>query len=283
MKAVYLPLIILLFSSPVSAQDEPGPADEKDEEVTPKPAKSKKKKVKKKSKADQQQPADKVAAQDPGKRTSRMNRASKKIGLGAELGAMFSSTAGGGLEFSLNSNDSLQLGGGFSYGKQDLSSQAADDDQTANSGSSSGSTSTKSTIETEELDLSFTYVNATGKYFLGNSFYFSAGLGYRIVETNIRVVSLVDTTYIDTNTKSSSICLDIGLGNRWTFDSGLYIGGNWFAAVIPLSSSYTATSEAGGAANEILNDIAEDNKELARKIGTTEHYRLAVFQIGFSF
>jgi len=240
----------------------------------------KKSKVKKKIKDAKSGKKTKTSNDMVSKRSSRMNRADKKIAVGADAGLIFSGTPGAGLELSFNSSDSLQIGGGFSYGKEDLRSDAA------NEGSgSSGSTSTQpvSTIETEELDLSFTYVNASAKYFLGNSFFFSAGFGYRIIETNIRVASKIDSMFIDTNTKSSSFCLDIGLGNRWTFDSGLYIGGNWFAAVLPVSSSYSATTSASGSATEKINEISEDNTELAKKIGSAVHYRLAAFQIGFNF
>jgi hypothetical protein len=197
---------------------------------------------------------------------------------------MFSATAGGGLELSFNSGESLQFGGGISYGKKDLTSQGADSEETSSggSGSSSGST-TEPVVETEQLDLTFTYANAISKFFVGNSFFFSAGLGYRIIETNIRVSSVAERDiYIATNTKSSSICLDIGLGNRWQFDSGFYIGGNWFAAVIPLASSYTATTESGGS-DESIDDVAESNKDLAKDIGSATHYRLAVLQLGFNF
>lgn len=284
MKAVIFLLLALSISAPAVAQNETG----SDTESTPKVENTRKKGKKKKRPADKGKPTaeetDKPA--EPRKRTSRMNRATKKIGLGAELGLMFSATAGGGLELSFNSGDSLQFGGGISYGKEDLTSQGADAEETSSSGSggSSGSTTGgEPIVETEQLDLTFTYANAIGKFFVGNSFFFSAGLGYRIIETNIRVSSVAERgIYIATNTKSTSICLDIGLGNRWQFDSGFYIGGNWFAAAIPLASSYTATTESGGS-DESIDDVAESNKDLAKDIGSATHYRLAVLQLGFHF
>ena len=105
----------------------------------------------------------------------------------------------------------------------------------------------------------------------GNSFNWLLGYGkykrdYKDWE------SLNDTTY---DVKVETTQVNFGLGNEWTFDFGMYIGGDWLMTGGNLSESYTATLVSGTETTSSKTYIEKDTKWV---VGGA-----AVFRIGFGF
>lgn len=195
MRALLFSTLFFCMPGVLVAQDDREAKHEQESITAPKSSGKNKKKGKKEAESEASDTTSPVP--EPVRRTSRMNREKKSFAIGTELGPMFSATPGGGLEATANAGGTMQYGLDVSYGKEDLISQSDE----ADTSTATPSGTLQNDIVTSELSLTFTYVSAAAKFFLANSFYFSAGFGYRVIETNIGVSSASDKNlFIKTNT-----------------------------------------------------------------------------------
>jgi hypothetical protein len=123
------------------------------------------------------------------------------------------------------------------------------------------------------------YLSADARYFLGNSFNLSSGLGYR--------AATVDYTISGPATVSgkidiSSIVIPFFLGNIWSFDNGLYLGCDWVGVLIPISGS-TKSSISGtltSTQSKSLNDsLVSTGDSLSKRTSIT----LLLTHLGWAF
>ena len=117
-------------------------------------------------------------------------------------------------------------------------------------------------------------------YFLGNSFFFSSGLGYRQVAIS---ASAEDSTgKASASLDAASPVVTVGLGNLWTFDSGFYIGADWLRLSTPLGGGKTSASSRSTLDDkeeeEELEDDVEDIAERLNRstLGTAANLRIGV-------
>ncbi|SMF47913.1 hypothetical protein [Pseudobacteriovorax antillogorgiicola] len=200
-------------------------------------------------------------------KTSADWRSEKPFTVGAELGWFVFPISGAGARIGYNLNPNLNVGFRFAAGEWDASPLVSEGIYT--------------TIDTFTLDASIVEVDA--KWFVGNSFYWRVGLGQRQINSDISVTDQYDGTNITATLESTSSAVSIGLGNIWTLDSGLYLGGEWIAASIPLGSSFSSSVTSNAITDEDLRDLVEDMEEVSEDFGTVTTFGLATFLIGYQF
>ena len=79
----------------------------------------------------------------------------------------------------------------------------------------------------------------TGRYFFGNSFNLTSGLGYRTASINytISVASSLSNINIDGKLEIQSIVVPLFIGNRWSWKSGFSLGCDWIGIMVPVTGS----------------------------------------------
>lgn len=195
-------------------------------------------------------------------------RSGQNVSVGLRTGLFVYTFPGIGLESNFIMNKSLQFGGHVGIGQLDLKN-AVDEE---------------STVSVEKAMIKAFSAGAHARWFVLNSFYLTSGLQYRTIGTNIRVEDSLDSSiFIETKTTSDSFCLDLGLGNLWSFGSGFYIGAEWFGASIPFSSTFDSEVTSGGLLTTDLQETADSNEDLAEDMSKAVTYRIAVLQIGWAF
>ncbi len=194
-------------------------------------------------------------------------RQNKKYSVGAELGIFLFPISGPGMHLNYSLQKDLSFGIRYISGSFDASGLITENPFTS--------------IDTFTIDGSITEIDV--KWFPGNSFYCRLGLGQREISSDIKVSSTLDNTSIETSIKSNATAVSIGLGNIWTFDSGLYLGGEWIALSVPLSSSFSSSASSNSISNDSLRDIIQESEDTAEKLGTITSVGFATLLIGFQF
>lgn len=128
----------------------------------------------------------------------------------------------------------------------------------------SSSTGTYKTVKASTSEVNI-------RYYPGNSFNWLLSYG-KYKRDYKDWPSLNDTTY---DVKVEVTQVNLGLGNEWTFDFGMYIGADWLMVGSKLSDSYTATLKSG-------TETANSKSEIERKTRWTAG-GVAIFRIGFGF
>ena len=200
--------------------------------------------------------------------------AGPKYGAGARLGWMFSAIPGLGIEGNYKIAPQWQLGLLLAGGSRDLKSEAED----------SVEEELRTNTQIDELKMEVGQVAAYAKWNLGDSFYLTSGLSYRLISTDLAVSEKSDPdNFIKISTESPAICLDFGLGNIWRFDNGFYLGAEWIGFSAPLTSNASSKTETGGSASDDLDKTAADAKELAEDLGKATTIHLLVLHLGMEF
>ncbi len=205
------------------------------------------------------------SAASPSK-NSRDNRSEKKSGIGLTSTTLFLGTghAGGGIEGSSNLSNRYQINlslvqGGF---RETVDSSTS----TVN-----GSIALKGTI-----------VAGNFRHFTGNSFYYSGGLGLRKLDSEI-VIKDDTANSITGTTSSNSIIAQFAIGNLWTLDSGVYLGGEWFSYQRVLASSFRSTTKTTGIMTTAQKELQQSGEDLAKSLGNSSTASLLTFIIGYQF
>ena len=143
-----------------------------------------------------------------------------------------------------------------------------------------GSKSYTATSGTAEASATYSNQGLYGRYFLGNSFNIYAGYHMRNYSATATATSGSATSTVTLDAKAS--VLNLGLGNHWMMDWGLYLGADWVLAGAALSKSTnaTVTSSSGGGVSTAKADV-EKIGDLVNAFAAAAGF--AVFTIGFAF
>lgn len=137
--------------------------------------------------------------------------------------------------------------------------------------SSSYSYSTGWTYTYKTVAASTSEVNI--RYYPGNSFNWLLGYGKYKIE--LKDWPSEDSTTYDIAYEFTQV--NLGIGNEWTFDFGMYIGADWLMTGSKLSDSYTATLVSGTETTASKNWVEGDTSSIGAAGG------VAIFRIGFGF
>ena len=196
--------------------------------------------------------------------------------LGVRGGMVLNETAGFGGEMAIGVTPKLQLGIHGSY------AELADD-------------SALKAVEDEgdsELDLSGIQPSALsgnvatgmvfGRYYLSTTFYMAGGIGGQYFQNSYYLVDGQDQVILREMSVTSGIGY-AGIGNRWFFDNGVYIGAEWAAGLFSFYSSTDGANTAERAPSaEAETARYSIEKEIIKK-ATAPGFQAAVVQVGLSF
>ena len=143
-----------------------------------------------------------------------------------------------------------------------------------------GSKSYSATSGTATASATYSSQGLYGRYFLGNSFNIYAGYHMRNYSATATATSGSATSTVTLDAKAS--VLNLGLGNHWMMDWGLYLGADWVLAGTALSKSTnaTVTSSSGGGVSTAKADV-EKIGDAMNAVSAAAGF--AVFTIGFAF
>jgi len=199
-------------------------------------------------------------------RTSEDNRTPGSVGLGLGLGTFLFPVSGTSLALDYNLTPSLQLefrGASGDFNGDDLVDSNYD------------------TVYVHKLNLDAQLYEARAKLFLGNSFYFAGGLGQRHLGIDVEASDF--QTQVQGDFTADSTCFQFGLGNIWTLDSGLFLGAEWLAFSIPLSSTSSSSYNVRGASDADTEKLKRDTQDVADRLGKVTSVGLLTFHIGYQF
>lgn len=200
-------------------------------------------------------------------RSSADNREEMKFGVGLNGGLFMGILSGGGLNLHYNSTDSLQFEFMLTQGELDAKDWLNEENYDV--------------LNLDYFDVDASIYQVRAKYFVGNSFYFAGGLGQRQVDFDLAATSSAETLKV--KTESSSTILSLSLGNIWTFDSGFYLGGEWLAVAVPISSSSKSDATHNGLRSSESMELQRDSKEVADDLSKATTAGLAMLMVGWQF
>lgn len=137
------------------------------------------------------------------------------------------------------------------------------------------------TIETFDVAASLNEIEF--KWFSGNSFYLGAGIGQRKISFDLSARDTFSNATLNTTLDTDAIVVNVCLGNIWTLDSGLYLGGEWLAVAASVSSSFETSAQSDSIASEDLQELLDDSEDIAKRLGEASTGGLALFLIGYQF
>jgi len=125
-------------------------------------------------------------------------------------------------------------------------------------------------------------LSINARYFFGNSFNVTSGLGYRSANIDMKFTGKSLLAEIDANVKISGLVLPFFLGNHWTWSNGFTMGVDWIGAWIPLSPK-TVTSVSGSAPDSLLEESRDIAHDAFAKAANSTTLTLALTSIGWAF
>lgn len=151
-------------------------------------------------------------------------------------------------------------------------------------------TSTVSQSETEngveykaEAKITGSAYYAYGRYFLGNSFNVTGGLGLRSATINYNAQAGNGAVVaLNGKVEIQSIVLPLYIGNRWSFDSGFTIGCDWIGAMIAVTGSAKSSLE-GNIDNQTIKNFNQDFLDLGNSLAHKSSLTLFLTSIGWAF
>jgi hypothetical protein len=121
------------------------------------------------------------------------------------------------------------------------------------------------------------------RIFLGNSLSFVFGAGARRSTTEL---GLFDNSYLwyhHASLKSEYLFGSLGVGNQWTFDSGLVIGVDWAVVSKSFFRTETLSYRSNGLGEEQIRNINEAITVWLRQMGQFSNNSGSAFHFGFRF
>jgi len=152
-------------------------------------------------------------------------------------------------------------------GATDLKDQVRDDD----------------VVTLERFEAQGLVVKAAARFFLGNSFHVTGGLGLRRVGFDMELVDRASTGSVTTHAEAQSIVISLDVGNVWAWDNGFFLGADWIGYSQPVTSSYRSSVETEGTASGAINDLSGIVDDSARELGSLASTQFLVLDVGFMF
>ncbi|MBP9706057.1 MAG: hypothetical protein KBD78_00330 [Oligoflexales bacterium] len=204
--------------------------------------------------------------------SSTSARLNKKASVEGRLGFIVAPISGTGVGAFFHVNQNLHVGISHVSGTYDFSDDVDAPEDTT------------STMEQADLKASLTQVFA--RYFVGNSFYLSGGLGQRKVQADLDVRSTVFDHRINGSIKADSTVLNVSIGNAWSWDNGFFIGCEWVGLTVPLSNSNSGELTLSGTGVEEdaeFKKLKNDTEDVAELFGESTMASLLILHLGWAF
>jgi hypothetical protein len=120
-----------------------------------------------------------------------------------------------------------------------------------------------------------------GRFFVGNSFSVTSGLGYRSASITLDIADNRGLGLSGT-VSATSFVIPVAIGNHWSWENGLTIGCDWISVMIPITSASSSTTSTN-LGQSTLTTFSEFMDEQAVKISKTISGTLGLVSIGHLF
>lgn len=126
-------------------------------------------------------------------------------------------------------------------------------------------------------------VKAAARFFFGNSFHVTGGVGLRRVGFDMELVDRASTGSVTTRAEARSVVISLDVGNVWAWDNGFFLGADWIGYSQPLTSSYRSSVETEGTASGAIHELSDIVDDSARDLGSLASTQFLVLDVGFMF
>jgi hypothetical protein len=219
----------------------------------------------------------------PAAPSSQDVRATQNANVALRNGFMYTLVPGAGIEGNVILDKSFQVGAsinaGFLHAKAEANSGRTnygpdDDDDDDDDDKTS----------LDKANIRAKSFAAYGRWFPFNSLYVLAGMSYRVVDSEMQISDAADdANYVNVQSSSKAICLDGAIGNVWSWESGFFIGGEWFGLSVPLWAKSDTDVDTGGVPTGEVEKESDRSKKFVEQIGKGTSLRLAVLHVGWAF
>ncbi len=192
-------------------------------------------------------------------------RSANNFVVNGSMGNIAGGISGAGVEGMYRKNSKLEFGFEFHTGSLSLIDKI----------------DTTSSVKLEAADLNAKYFGGIARYFVGETFAVNGGLGYRQIDSLIRVSS--SSSSIQTTSNGNAFYARVGIGNYWTWNSGFSLGCEWIGAQVPLSSSYSSESQSSGVSSSSMENVRETGEDLGKTLAKSTIFQALNLKIGYTF
>lgn len=139
-------------------------------------------------------------------------------------------------------------------------------------------------VSINKFDISASLIEGGIKYFTGNSFYLKGGIGQRNIDFDFETTSTISSVYLNTKIESQSLVIIGGIGNLWSFDSGLYLGGEWLTLHFPIDFQYEFKNTTNAPDSDTsLESLNKDIRDISEKLGKSQTGGVVQLLLGYEF
>ncbi len=224
-----------------------------------------------------------VEAEKPASETSSRSddvRAGKRFNAGARAGIMYTVVPGAGVEGNLILDKRFQVGGSINHGALSARAESNNGSNEVNSRNDEGDDKTN----LDKADIRVTSVESHLKWFPLNSLYVTGGGSVRAVRSEVQISDDANSAnYVNTQTEARAVCVDVGVGNEWSWNSGFFLGAEWVGLSTAILSKSTTKNDKEGAPNDQVENDAKGSRRFAESIGKGTSVRLAMLHAGWAF
>lgn len=224
------------------------------------------------------------SAEESASPKSAQIREGQKFKVAARTGLMYTLIPGIGIEGDYLLSSKLQVGASVNGGRLKAKAEADGRSSEFNDDDDDDDEDADDKTNLDHADLRASSIAGHARYFPLNSLYVLGGMSYRAVSTKVDVSNADDeSSFISTTTNARAVCLDVGIGNEWSFESGFFIGAEWFGISTPVwAKSDTDTTEQG-TPNDGTEDETDGARKFAESVGKGTSVRLAMLHLGWAF
>lgn len=122
-----------------------------------------------------------------------------------------------------------------------------------------------------------------GRYFFGNSFNLTGGLGYRDATMNYKLEIPAGGILLNGKVDIQSIVMPLYIGNRWNFaGSGFTIGCDWIGYLVAISGSAKSSLD-GNLDNATVKKLNDEMLDISNDLAHKPSVVLLLTSIGWTF
>lgn len=177
--------------------------------------------------------------------SNEMGRMNKTLSLALKAGSVTGGISGSGIDVGYYLSPDFIIGGEYLKGETDLKDSFSE---------RIFSTIDKSKVNAQVYGL-------YGRYFAGSTFAINSGIYYRNIESEIDVSSRYDKSYfISTKSQGSATVAKLGIGNYWSWSSGISLGCEWIGVQAPIANRNHKTTFLAG------NGVTKSEKQSSFKL-----------------
>jgi hypothetical protein len=131
----------------------------------------------------------------------------------------------------------------------------------------------------DNLSLSATLITVEARYFFGDNFTVTTGLGWRELKGHVRLSDPAGET-LSADAAMRNLVATLAVGSVWAWDNGFFLGIDWIGVAWPLTSAWNVETRGSAPATHDLKDQAD---KLAQTLSRSPALILLLGAAGWRF